>query len=285
MSFFEDTFLLTILIIVLSTFVIAFIRRIHVDRCLKEFRNDYVVITLKDGRILEGKLDTANTGIELIFPVHDANLSNGMSYIMYKDEYPQIQLISRYHDQMDPRNAKSRSRALQRAYHPGIFQRTRRHISNFFKTLKDAMMEIFTQLSGKIKSGGTGMYAGQEKYAQKVNQELVDMMDSSYNPLLEKYIGNYVIAESIQGSEPIQYRGILKDYTAHYIELWNVEMPTDNDEISLCDILLPVHSGKIRHVGERVDKFNLKNMNYSIQQYTSHFRRQNRRRNRKKSSN
>ncbi len=265
----QDTFLLTIIIIVASTLIIATIRRVHIDRCLKGYEDDMVRIFLHDGTKIAGKLDAASTGLELLYQINDADETNGqMSYILYKEEYSKIALLVRYYGDMNDKNLKRRNRAMIRAYHPGPWQRFMRHIGNFFKTIKDAIMEIFTQLSGKLKSvGDTGaVYAGQEKYAKQLNKELVDIMDSEYNPILEKYIGNVVVVDAKMGDKIQKLTGVLKDYTSQYIEIWDVDLPMDNDH-RRCDILVPTAFGRVRHVGEMVEQFNLMDLSFDIRRY------------------
>ena len=275
----QDTFLLTILIIITSTLIIATIRRVHIDRCLKGFEDDMVRIYIHDGSRLAGKLDAASTGLELLYHIDDENVAEGqMSYILYKEEYGKIALLVRYYQDMNEKNLRRRNRAMLRAYHPGMVQRLIRHLGNFFKTIKDAIMEIFTQLSGKLKSVGDSgsIYAGQEKYAKKLNKELVEIMDSEYNPILERYIGNVVVVDAKIGTETHKLTGVLKDYTSQYIEIWDVDLPMDHDH-RRCDILVPTATGRVRHVGEMVQEFNLMTMSFDINKYKKSVKRMTRR--------
>lgn len=274
MAILSDTFLLTIITIVISTLIIAFIKRIHIDRCLKGFENDYAIIYMKNGDTYEGKLGTANTGLEVLFDVETPSDSSKMSYIIYKEEYVNVLYIARDHKKMNARNKKQRVRELKKAYHPKLFRRILRRISNFFKILKDALMEIFTQLSGKIKTGAAN-YAGQEKYALKVNKELVNIMDTSYNPILEKYIGNLVAADIKNAADTQSLVGILKDYSSQYIELWDVRLKIEDDEM-LCDMLLPTSSSRVRNIAEVLDKFTLSSIDFHVKAYDKYFKNLNR---------
>ena len=74
---FEDTFLLTIILIVVSTLIIAFIKKVHIDKSLKGFRDDYVHTVMHDKTVISGKLDVKNTGIELLFRENEAIGENG----------------------------------------------------------------------------------------------------------------------------------------------------------------------------------------------------------------
>ena len=273
-AIFEDTFLLTILLIVLSTLVIAFIKRVHIDKSLKGFRDDFVTVVMHDKRTLCGKLDVKNTGMELLYKMDgDDRDHSELSYIIYKAEYPTVAYIARYAKDMNQKNAKRRQKAMKRAYHPNILRKIGRGINNFFRTIKDALMDIFTQLSGKITSmSGNAAVTQSSSYTTKVNQELVNTMDTSYDPILEKYIGNVVVAEAKQGEESFKVTGVLKEYTAKYYELWDVDLLGD-DAAERCDILLPTAASKVRHVGEQVQKFNLKEMSFDVKKYDSYLKK------------
>lgn len=273
-AIFEDTFLLTIILIVLSTLIIAFIKRVHIDKSLKGFKDDFVNVFMHDKQISAGKLDVANTGIELIYKTSKDNIvDNELSYIIYKTEYTKIALIARYAKDMNERNKHRRVRAMKKAYHPNLLRKILRGINNFFRTLKDALMDIFTQISGKFTTLNEGNAAvGQSTtYTKKINQELINTMDSSYDPILEKYIGNVVIAEVTYGDALFKVTGVLKDYSSKYYELWDVDLSVD-DLNERCDVLIPVATSKIRHVGEQVERFNLMDMNFDIRNYNRYIK-------------
>ncbi|MCK5129827.1 MAG: hypothetical protein KAQ68_08250 [Clostridiales bacterium] len=283
-AIFEDTFLLTIVLIVASTLIIAFIRRVHIDKSLKGFKDDYVNIFMHDKTESIGKLNVANTGIELLYRVTDTQKhTKEMSYIIYKAEYKNIAFIARYAKDMNQKNQKQRATKMKRAYHPNLLRRLGRSINNFFRTIKDAMMDIFTQLSGKLTtiSGGSAAVNQSTAYSKKVNQELVGTLDASYDPILEKYIGNVVVAEVTYADEVIKVTGVLKEYTSKYYELWDVDLSTDDFD-ARCDVLLPVSTCKVRHVGELVEKFNVMDMSFDIKKYNRHLKSLTSRRTRKK---
>ena len=186
---------------------------------------------------------------------------------------------------MNEKNWKRRMKDMKRAYHPNIIRRLGRGINNFFRTLKDALMDIFTQISGKITaSGASSTIAQSQTYTKKINQELINTMDSSYDPILEKYIGNVVVAEVSQGEKVFKLSGVLKDYTAKYYEIWDADLP-DDEGLLRCDLLLPTAGCKVRHVGERVSKFNLKEMSFDIKKYDRHLKKLTSRKTRKLRNN
>ncbi len=63
-----DTFALTIAFIVLSSAVAAFISRTSKDKCLKDFLNDLLTLEKTNGKLICGKLNVENTGLEFVYP-------------------------------------------------------------------------------------------------------------------------------------------------------------------------------------------------------------------------
>jgi hypothetical protein len=268
-----DTFGLTILIIVLTTLIASYIRRITRDKCLKSFEGYIVTIELADGSTYSGKLEIESTGMEVIY--RESAAEDGilkMSHIVYKDEYTFLNAILRYHDELTEKGRKRRTAALKRTYHPNLFRRIRRKIINFFKLIKDSLMEIMNTLSGKLKSTSPdNILAGNEKYTNKLNQEMVNTIDASYDPLMEKYIGNVVVAEIKQAAESGKLTGILKEYTQNYIELLEV-MYTEG---RLCDVVLPRRICSIRGLSESHKDYSIFRLDFDIRKYKKFFSRIN----------
>ncbi len=254
-AIFDSGFLVTVSLIVISTLVIAFIKHLKKDKCIKSFKSDMITIYFNDGKNIKGRLDVENTGSELIIEHPDDGIKR--SYILYKEEYPNVRFFVRYHNDLDKRRTKERLRVLKKTYHPNVFRKIGRTINIFFKIINDSMMEIFMALSGKIKTTNTS-YATSEKYAKNVNKQAVASVDTTYNPLLEKYIGNRVVCNHISNGKTYDVRGILKDYTGQYLELLDVELETEDLSITKADLVLPRNTNKIRNLGEDAIKlFNL----------------------------
>jgi len=254
-AIFDSGFLITVAIIVFSTLLIAFIKHLKKDKCIKNFKTDVVTIYFNDGKNIKGRLDVENTGSELIVE----NPDNGMqrSYIIYKSEYSGIRFFARFHKDLDARRSKARKRVVKKTYHPNILRRIRRKINIFFKIIRDSMMEIFTALSGRIKTTNAS-YASNEKYVANVNKEVVSSVDDTYNPLLEKYIGNLILCTHTYNNKEYAVHGILKEYTGEYLELLDAELKADDISITMADLVLPRTANKVRSLGEEaVPKFSL----------------------------
>ena len=247
--------MITILFIILSTFVGAFIKGRKKDRCLKAF--DGFIITLEDAadKRVWGRLNVEATGMELTYtqPHDDANGHIESSYMLYKYEYGNISALIRFHDYLSEENCKHRDAELKKTYHPSRLRRIRRKIVNIFKTIRDSIMEVSNVLLTQAKKttpAGTVLKT-QDKYVSQIKNEMIGSADTAYEPLLEKYIGHRVVAEFLHKNEAVEMTGVLKDYTAEFIEMLDVEYWTGKEDLrKKADIILPRRRAVIRHLAE-----------------------------------
>ncbi|MFO7635692.1 MAG: hypothetical protein R6W96_00090 [Clostridia bacterium] len=264
-----DPFTITILVIVATTLLASYLKRITKDRCLKNFEGYIVTLFLSDDARYCGKLDVESTGMEVIFQesAREGNLVK-MSHILYKDEYPLLLWMLRYHDQLTARGVKRRDKALKKTYHPTVLMKMRRKTINFFKLIKDSLMEIMGILSGRLKTANPGaMVVENERYAGRVSQELVNTIDATFDPLLEKYIGNVVCLQMKQKDGLINLSGILKEYTQHFIELLDMR-----DEQGRCyDAVIPRRLCHVRGLGESAESYSIFSMDFNIRKYKRFF--------------
>ena len=76
-------------------------------------------------------------------------------------------------------------------------------------------------------------------------------MGTSYEPLLERYIGHRVILEVLKGDAVIKYAGVLKDYTAEFIEVMDVNYGIGaKPGMKKADLVVSRKHGIIRHLAE-----------------------------------
>jgi len=246
---------MTIIFIVLAAAVGGFARRRSRDRCLKDFAQNMVTLEETSGKTIWGRLRVENTGIELVYlATHkDEDGHNEASYILYKYEYPKMTALARFHDDLSVQNKRKRDKELRKTYHPGLLRRLRRKIRNVFKTLRDSAMEVVNLLmsqAGKAAPAG-GMLASQDKYVSQMKRELTASMGTAYEPLLERYIGHKVVVELIKGDKLLEYCGVLKDYTAEFIEIMDVDYKVRQTETPRkADMVVPRNYGVVRHLGE-----------------------------------
>lgn len=252
-----DSLTITILVIILTALIGAFTNRVKRDKCLYDFNNDPVTLEKITGKVAtKGILRVESTGLEFIYPVEKRNPENDLvqtSYLFYKYEYPQIQALIRFQDELSEDGNRKRERELKRVYKPSLFRKARRRTQNLFKTVSDSLKEMGNALVSHFQKGGPGasILKTQDKYIKQINQNLVESVGAAYDRLLEKYIGHKIVFNLIKGEEVHQYSGILKDYTANYIEILDVNYPVLGKEPRLADIIVPQKLGIIRHLGEQ----------------------------------
>ncbi len=148
-----DTLTITIIFILLTTFIGAFVRKRHRDRCLKDFSGYLITLEETAEKTVAGKLRVENTGIELVYENVYSN-SQGhdeSSYILYKQEYSNIQALIRFHDRLSDGDRLRRDKDLKITYNPGPFRRLERRIRSVFKTVRDSVMEVINVLVSHAK--------------------------------------------------------------------------------------------------------------------------------------
>ena len=246
---------ITIIFIVLATGVGAFIRRRSRDKCLKDFGRNMVTLEETSGKTIWGKLNVENTGLEFVYPEkhRDEEGHDETSYILYKYEYPNIAALIRYHDELSQRNKKEREKELKRTYHPTLLRRLKRKIQNVFKTVRDSVMEVVNLLISQAKKAtpAGAVLTSQDKYVSRMKQELMGSVGTSYEPLLERYIGRRVVLELIKGDKIFECCGVLKEYTSEFIEVMDVNYKVKDDQPARkADLVVPRKLGVVRHLGE-----------------------------------
>jgi hypothetical protein len=246
---------ITIIFIILTAIVGAFVRRICRDKCLRDFSKDMVTLENTSGKIVWGMLRVENTGLEFVYleKHKDEDGHDETSYILYKYEYPNIVAVIRFHDELSEDNRKQRDEELRRTYHPGPWRRLRRKILNIFRAVRDSILEIINLLISQAKKAAPAgrILTSQDKYVTQIKQELVGSVGSSFEPLLERYIGHKVVLEMIKGDKTFEYSGVLKEYTAEFIEIMDVSYKIKQDQPTRkADLIVPRKLGVVRHLGE-----------------------------------
>jgi small nuclear ribonucleoprotein (snRNP)-like protein len=246
---------ITILLILLAAGLAAFIRKRARDKCLRDFERNMVTLEAKSGKTVWGTLRVENTGLEFIYSekYKDEQGHEEASYILYKYEYSDIQAVIRFHDDLSEPDKKEREKELKRTYHPGPWRREKRRILNVFRTIRDSVVEIINLLISQAKKATPAgkVLASQDKYVSQMQQEMVGAVGTSFEPLLERYIGRRVVLQMIKGDKVIEYSGVLKEYTADFVEVMDVDYAVTEDQpAGKADLVVPRNLGLIRHLGE-----------------------------------
>jgi len=251
-----DSLTITIIFIVLSTVIGAFVKGRMRDKCLLNFVGDLVNIELKDGKVIWGILRIEATGLELKYkePYLDKNDNHiETSFVIYKNEYPNIQCIVRFLNELDEESKAKRARFLNSISQQKGLRSIKRKIRNFFATVKDSVMEVVNLLIGRAKqmSGMGRVLSSQDKYVSQMQTGVFSSLNTSFEPLLEKHMGKKVILQLSRGEKIVEYSGILKGYTAEFLELMEMDYRCSEQEAPRkADIIVPRSIGLIRHLGE-----------------------------------
>ena len=93
--------------------------------------------------------------------------------------------------------------------------------------------------------------SGRDKYVSQIKQELVGSLGTAFEPLLERHIGRTVVLEIKKGDKISEHPAVLKDYTAEFIEVMDVDYKTQADQpLRKADLVVPRAVGFVRHLGE-----------------------------------
>ncbi len=251
----ESATAITILFIIFAAGIGAFVRKRSRDKCLRDFEQNMVTLEQTSGKKIWGKLRVENTGLEFVYPEKhkDEEGHDETSYILYKYEYPDIAVVVRFHDELSEQNKTAREKELKRTYHPGFWRRLKRRILNIFRTVRDSVVEIVNLLISQAKKATPAgkVLTSQDKYVSQMKQELMASAGTSFEPLLERYIGHKVVIEMIKGDKIFEYCGVLKEYTAEFIEIMDVNYAANlSQPTRTADLVVPRKHGLIRHLAE-----------------------------------
>jgi len=250
-----DTFTLTIVFIALCTVTGAFISGRVKDRCLKDLSGYLVTLEERGGKKIWGRLRVEKSSLEFVYDQPYKDPTDGhmeASYIVYKNEYESIQSVIRYIDDLDPVSLKRREKTLKITSSPGWFRRFMRRTRNVFGTVKDSLMEIVNLFMGRIRTAAPvgKLLKGQDKYISKLQEQGVTAMGMSYEPILERYVGEKIVLTTIRGDKKEEYPGILKDYTSEFIEVLDVEYKDPGSgSPRRADLVVSRGVGIVRHAG------------------------------------
>lgn len=227
-GFFSNPLYVSIFVILITSLVGFYANSRVRDRCLRDFDGYMVTIEHLPGTVAWGRLCTYNAGLEVRYEAahHDREGHVENSYILYDKELGGLQAIYRFHDDQSPRNQQRRERDIRRTYRPSLFRRVRRTLRNTVSTFKDAFVQAANTLLGmRARQSPQDAMLGQYKQLTSSSAQLIGgAIGNAYEPILERYIGQYAVAEIVRDGEIEEEYGILKEYSARYIELLNVRV-------------------------------------------------------------
>ncbi len=249
-----DVATITIIFIILSALVAVVLRKIKKDKCLKDFRDDIVTLELLNSQQYKGELQMRSSGLKFVYPelIEGEHNLKFLSFLLYKNEYPDIQAVVRYHRDLTEEGKRLRKEDFQRTFKPSRWRRIRRSILNFLKIIKDAVIEIINMMTSNLsKTTPVGAaISSNDSQVNKMKNEVYGLVETSYEPLLEDYIGERVILELKRGNDWVKYNGVLKDYTAEFIELIDVDYAPETSGKIDADLIVLRKYGVVRNLSK-----------------------------------
>ena len=223
----DSSFFITIGLIFIVALVGAYLRSIVKDRCLKSWDGFHITLERTDGKLIWGVMRLEPSGIELSYldTVQDEKHIES-TYLLFNSEYGKIQALYRYADQLSDWGKQQRARDIHRSFHPGPLRRLGRKTRNFLSTATDSLNEVMGVVLGRVQKSGSRYLTGESTAALgKLSGQVIGHAGSMYDPLLEHYVGRRVVIELTEGDELHEHVGILKNYSADFIEILEVQYP------------------------------------------------------------
>lgn len=223
----DNIFLLTIIFIFLSALVTAILKERARDRCLKDFRDYPVILELEnENKVIWGILSLYSNGLELYYrdSYLDPEGQIKASFILYKDEWPGLMAIYRCAQDLDPKAIDRRKRDIRHTYQPSVFRRVLRYMRNLFNTLRDAVNKSLGLIVGQAKKSmpSSKVLSTQDTAIKQLGETFVEYASYAYDAVLERLIGKKVVAEILHHGALLEYIGILKEYSANFVEILSI---------------------------------------------------------------
>ncbi|MCD6302760.1 MAG: hypothetical protein J7M15_04455 [Anaerolineae bacterium] len=222
----DVSLLITLAVIFGSTLLVSALSGLKKDRCLDDFHGFFVTVERKGKRPVYGTMYLLSTGFEIMYrdEVLDEQMHIERSYLFYRADYASIVAIYRSVDELTPENRQRRDRVYRRAFHPNILRRSWRWVTNFVNTATDSLTQALGLVLGGSHVVQTRVLAAGQAEVKGVAREVLTTVGTKYDPLLERLIGDYVVAHVTRDGQEVEYMGILKGYTTDFVELMDVYM-------------------------------------------------------------
>lgn len=224
---FDVTLLATIGLIVGVSLVLAFVRTNRRDVCLKCFEGYHVTLERNNGKVIWGVMELESTGLELRYrdAVQDANHVES-SYVLYADEFADIQAIYRYADDLNEKDKLRREKDIRWSAHPSLPLRMWRGAQHFFSLAGDSLSEALGAIVGSLrKPAGRYINDTGERQLRQLGATMIGSVGKAFDPLLERLIGQKVVVEIAEDGEVHEHVGVLKAYSPDFVTLLDVQYP------------------------------------------------------------
>jgi hypothetical protein len=137
-----------------------------------------------------------------------------------------IESYYRFHDHQSAKNRRRREREIRKTYQPSLPRRAARTLRNILTTFRDAIVQSLNAILGaRAATSPQSVVLTKHKELTASGAQLMESaVGSAYDPILEHYIGQYVVLEMQSEDEIVEEHGILKEYSSQYLELLNARV-------------------------------------------------------------
>ena len=219
-------FWLPLFLLFLSALTGAVVKRRSCDHCLKKFENCKVLLKPKRKNWLSGVLEVFAHGIELK-KIQNIKLKECSvhSFIIHSNELEKISFIIRKSPPLDTQLGLRWKNEREKLINPPFFRRLNRTILNTFNMLRDSFAQAMKAIIGSMnRDTPFGKTKDADKRFNEMQGNLTGMIPNAWEPILEKYLGEWVSVERHADSGIIVETGILEDYSSKYLLLRDVEL-------------------------------------------------------------
>jgi hypothetical protein len=119
-------------------------------------------------------------------------------------------------------------------------------------SLKDAFVDITGTVLSAVSttSPATKALASQQKQVTKAQSELIGYTGTTYDPILERHIGQQVVLEITTPKNVVEeHIGVFKEYSADFLEVMGLKYK-DGGKVRDCDVIVPRAHSFVRHSNE-----------------------------------
>lgn len=211
----------------LASLVGAWLRGRRKDPCLKSFEDYHVTLVRTNQQTIWGVLELSPTGLELRYRalVQDERHVES-SYVLYGNEYGDIEAIFRFADDLDAKSSKRRQNDVARSLHPSPLRLFWRRLRNFTGEASESLNDAMGMVIGRMKRpGGRYITDSSEGYLKQLSSNVIGSVGLAHEALLERFIGQKVVAEVVEHGVVHEHVGIFKSYSADFLELLDVQYP------------------------------------------------------------
>jgi len=227
-------FIATLCIIFAASLFGAWLHSRRRDACLAAFDDFHVTLELTEKRRVWGAMEVLPTGLELHYrnAVQDEEHLES-SFLLYGDEFTQIQTIFRYADDLSPDKRKQREQAIRRSFHPNPIRKLNRKTRNFISAGSASLNDILGLVIGRVQ-GSAGRFIDEtsEAHLKQLGDDVIGHVGLETDPLLERLIGTKIVFETVEEGVVHEHVGIFKEYTRDFYEILDVQFP--------CQEIIPV---------------------------------------------